>query len=60
MGIEITEIGLHCDADGCRNGRLSFASTKEKIENEGWGVDTGGSPYVEEWKVYCPTHKEKE
>jgi len=57
MGITITEIGIECDVEDCYEGMYSFSSTKESLEDDDWGIDTGGSTNLEEWRVYCPKHK---
>ncbi len=56
MGIEITETGLRCDYKVCKNGIMSFYSTREGLEKEGWGVAASSSD-ISKWKVYCPEHR---
>ena len=56
MGIEITEMTLHCDFKGCSEISWTDEISKETLEIMEWGV-AASSPDISKWKVYCPSHR---
>ena len=54
--IEIREVRFHCDHESCDETCWTDELSESNYEIIGWRVDKA-SPYIEEWRVYCPIHK---
>jgi len=55
--IEVKEVILHCDHEGCNKTCYVEDLQAKNYENDGWKVVGSSLPYVEEWRAYCPIHQ---